>query len=184
MKEWNLTLPLNKETVAQLRAGDRVNLTGVLYTGRDEAHLYLCRMLDKGEPLPFDLQDAAIYYVGPCPAGPGQVIGSCGPTTAGRMDAWAPRLMEQGLRTMIGKGSRNAAVKEAIQKHTAVYLAAAGGLGALLAQRVKKAVVVAFPELGAEAVYRLEVENFPCTVINDCLGNDLYEQGRAQYERK
>lgn len=183
MREWNLTLPLTKEAVSRLRAGDRVKLTGVLYTGRDEAHLYLCRMLDKGETLPIDLQDACIYYVGPCPAAPGQAIGSCGPTTSGRMDAWAPRLMEEGLRAMIGKGSRNAAVREAIERHTAVYLAAAGGAGALLARRVKKAEVVAFPELGAEAIYRLEVEDFPCTVINDCLGNDLYEQGRAQYQK-
>lgn len=183
MKEWNLTLPLTEEVTRQLRAGDRVTLSGVLYTGRDEAHLYLCRMLDKGEALPFELNNACIYYVGPCPAAPGKVIGSCGPTTSGRMDAWAPRLMGEGLRAMIGKGSRNAAVREAIQKHGAVYLAAAGGAGALLAQRVKSAEVVAFPELGAEAVYRLEVENFPCTVINDCEGNDLYEQGRAQYAK-
>ena len=183
MREWNLTLPLTEEAVKELRAGDRVLLSGVLYTGRDEAHLYLCRMLDRGEALPFDLRDATMYYVGPCPAAPGQVIGSCGPTTAGRMDAWAPRLMAQGLRGMIGKGSRSAAVRQAMCEHTAVYLAAAGGLGALLAQRVKKAEVVAFPELGAEAVYRLEVENFPCTVINDCYGGDLYEQGRAQYAR-
>jgi len=182
MREWNLTLPLTKETVSRLRAGDRVKLTGVLYTGRDEAHLHLCRMLDKGEKLPLELENACIYYVGPCPAAPGQVIGSCGPTTSGRMDAWTPRLLEEGLRAMIGKGSRSAAVKEAIRAHTAVYLAAAGGAGALLARRVKTAEVVAFPELGAEAIYRLEVENFPCTVINDCLGNDLYEQGRAQYQ--
>lgn len=184
MREWNLTLPLTEECVSQLRAGDRVKLTGVLYTGRDEAHLYLCRMLDKGEELPFELNNACIYYVGPCPAAPGQAIGSCGPTTSGRMDAWAPRLMAEGLRAMIGKGSRSEAVKEAICRHKAVYLAAAGGAGALLARRVKKAEVVAFPELGAEAVYRLEVEDFPCTVINDCLGNDLYQQGRAQYSKE
>ena len=175
MREWNLTLPLTEAAVRELRAGDRVKLTGVLYTGRDEAHMYLCRMLDAGEGLPFDLRDACIYYVGPCPAAPGQAIGSCGPTTSGRMDKWAPRLMNQGLRAMIGKGSRSEAVKEAIKQHTAVYLAATGGAGALLARRVKRAEVVAFPELGAEAVYRLEVEDFPCTVINDCVGGDLYQ---------
>ena len=129
MREWNLTLPLTEAAVRELRAGDRVKLTGVLYTGRDEAHMYLCRMLDAGEGLPFDLRDACIYYVGPCPAAPGQAIGSCGPTTSGRMDKWAPRLMDQGLRAMIGKGSRSEAVKEAIKQHTAVYLAATGGAG-------------------------------------------------------
>ena len=182
MAEKIIHLPLTDEVIRDLHAGDRVLMNGVLYTGRDEAHLWLCRMLDKGEEFPVDLKGATIYYVGPCPAKPGQVIGSCGPTTSGRMDAWTPRLLEEGLRAMIGKGSRSAAVKEAIRAHTAVYLAAAGGAGALLARRVKTAEVVAFPELGAEAIYRLEVENFPCTVINDCLGNDLYEQGRAQYQ--
>lgn len=181
MREWNLTLPLTEAAVRELRAGDRVKLTGVLYTGRDEVHMYLCRMLDAGEALPFDLRDACIYYVGPCPAAPGQAIGSCGPTTSGRMDKWAPRLMDQGLRAMIGKGSRSEAVKEAIKQHTAVYLAATGGAGALLARRVKRAEVVAFPELGAEAVYRLEVEDFPCTVINDCTGGDLYQLTTANY---
>ena len=181
--EKHITLPLTEELAKTLKAGDTVYLTGTIYTSRDAGHKRMCETLARGEQLPFDPTDATIYYVGPAPAKPGQVIGSCGPTTSGRMDAWAPRLMGEGLRAMIGKGSRNAAVREAIQKHGAVYLAAAGGAGALLAQRVKSAEVVAFPELGAEAVYRLEVENFPCTVINDCEGNDLYEQGRAQYAK-
>ncbi|MDO4565851.1 MAG: Fe-S-containing hydro-lyase [Oscillospiraceae bacterium] len=184
MSEKIVSLPLDDERVRDLQAGDRVLLNGIMYTGRDEAHLYLCRMLDKGEPLPVDLKGAVIYYVGPCPAKPGQAIGSAGPTTSGRMDAYAPRLMEIGLKGMIGKGMRSAAVIESMKKNTCVYFAATGGAGALLSQSVKEAEVVAFPELGAEAIYRLRVENFPCTVINDCRGRDLYKEGRSKYEIK
>ena len=184
MAEKVINLPLTDETVKSLHAGDRVLLNGIIYTGRDEAHLYLCRMLDKGEPLPIEIQGATIYYVGPCPAKPGQAIGSAGPTTSGRMDAYAPRLMDIGLKGMIGKGSRKPVVIDSMKKNTAVYFASIGGAGALLSESIKEAEVVAFPELGAEAIYKLRVENFPATVINDCYGNDLYEEGRAKYEKK
>lgn len=181
MRELKITLPMSEETARTLRAGDRVLLSGVIYTARDEAHLRLCRMLDRGEALPIELKDAAIYYAGPCPAPPGRVIGPVGPTTAGRMDAWTPRLISLGLRCMIGKGGRNESVKAALREYGAVYLAATGGAGTLLAQRVKSAELIAFPDLGAEAIYRLVVEDFPCTVINDCAGGDLYKEGRGLY---
>ncbi|MCD8364183.1 MAG: Fe-S-containing hydro-lyase [Lachnospiraceae bacterium] len=177
-------LPLTDEMIRDLHAGDRVLLNGIIYTGRDEAHLYLCRMLDKGEKLPIEIRGAVIYYVGPCPAKPGQAIGSAGPTTSGRMDAYAPRLMDIGLKGMIGKGLRKPAVVESMKKNTCVYFASIGGAGALLSESIKEAEVVAFPELGAEAIYRLRVENFPCTVVIDCYGNDLYKEGRAKYEVK
>lgn len=178
-----ISLPLTDAVIRDLHAGDRVLLTGTLYTGRDEAHLYLCRMLERGEELPVDLTGQTIYYVGPCPAKPGQVIGSCGPTTSGRMDAYAPTLMDRcGLKGMIGKGLRNSSVREAMQRNTCVYFAPIGGAGALLSFAVKESEIVAFPELGPEAIYKLRVEDFPCTVINDCYGGDLYAEGRAQYQ--
>ncbi|MCD8196377.1 MAG: Fe-S-containing hydro-lyase [Lachnospiraceae bacterium] len=177
-------LPLTDEMIKNLHAGDRVLLNGVIYTGRDEAHLYLCRMLDRGEKLPIEIKGAVIYYVGPCPAKPGQAIGSAGPTTSGRMDAYAPRLMDIGLKGMIGKGLRKPEVVESMKKNTCVYFASIGGAGALLSESIKEAEVVAFPELGAEAIYRLRVENFPCTVVIDCYGHDLYKEGRAKYEIK
>ena len=183
MAEKIINLPLTDEVIRDLHAGDRVLMNGVLYTGRDEAHLFLCRMLDKGEEFPVDLKGATIYYVGPCPAKPGQVIGSCGPTTSGRMDAYAPRLLDYGLKGMIGKGLRRQEVIDSMVKNTCVYFAPIGGAGALLSSSVKEAEVVAFPELGPEAIYRLRVENFPCTVINDCYGRDLYKEGRAAYEK-
>ena len=184
MAEKVIHLPLTDEIVKDLHAGDRVLLNGIIYTGRDEAHLYLTRMLDAGEELPIEIKGATIYYVGPCPAQPGQAIGSAGPTTSGRMDAYAPRLMDIGLKGMIGKGSRKPPVIESMMKNTCVYFAAIGGAGALLSDSIKEAEVVAFPELGAEAIYKLRVENFPCTVINDCYGNDLYKEGREKYEMK
>ena len=174
MAEKHLNLPLAEEEIVQLHIGDRVYLTGTVYTARDEAHLYLCRMLDAGEELPFDPKGAVIYYSGPCPAPPGAVIGPAGPTTSGRMDVYAPRLLDVGVKGMIGKGKRDAAVKESIVRNKAVYFGAVGGAGALLASCIKKAEVIAFPELGAEAVYMLWVEEFPCTVVNDCHGGDLY----------
>ena len=185
-EEWisetrHIHLPLDDETVKSLHAGGRVMLTGTVYTGRDEAHLYLKRMIDSGEELPFDLRGAVIYYTGPCPAKPGEVIGSAGPTTGGRMDAYAPMLMDLGLKGMIGKGKRNDAVKESMMKNTCCYFAAIGGAGALISDSIKKAEVIAFPELGAEAVYRLEVVDFPCTVVLDCYGNDLYLIGQEKY---
>ncbi len=184
MAEKVINLPLTDEIVKDLHAGDRVLLNGIIYTGRDEAHLYLTRMLDKGEELPIEIKGATIYYVGPCPAKPGQAIGSAGPTTSGRMDAYAPRLMDIGLKGMIGKGLRKPPVVESMKKNTAVYFTSIGGAGALLSESIKEAEVVAFPELGAEAIYKLKVENFPCTVTIDCYGNDLYKDGRAKYEVK
>jgi fumarate hydratase subunit beta len=175
--------PLTDEVVRDLDAGDRVLLNGIIYTGRDAAHKRLVEMIDKGESLPMELKDQTIYYVGPCPAKPGQAIGSAGPTTSGRMDAYTPKLMDHGLRGMIGKGLRNQAVIDSIIKHTGVYFAAIGGAGALLAEAIKEAEVIAFPELGAEAIYKLKVEDFPVTVIIDSKGNDLYKIGKEQYKK-
>jgi fumarate hydratase subunit beta len=175
--------PLTDEDVSGLRSGDSVLITGVLYTARDAAHARLTGLLREGKPLPFPLEGQIIYYVGPTPPKPGSVIGSAGPTTSGRMDAYAPELMAAGLRGMIGKGSRSKEVKEAMVLHGAVYLAATGGAGALLSQRIRKAEVVAYEDLGPEAIRRLEVEDFPVVVVNDVHGGDLYEAGVRQYRR-
>ena len=179
-----LTPPLTDEDVLKLRAGDQVTITGVIYTGRDAAHKRLIEALERGDKLPFDVRGQIIYYVGPTPAKPGRPIGSAGPTTSGRMDAYAPLLMKHGLKGMIGKGLRTAEVKQAMVDETAVYFAATGGAGALLAQRITGNEVIAWPELGAEAVARLEVVDFPAIVVNDCHGGDLYEEGRAKYARE
>lgn len=184
MATYEINLPLTEESVRGLKAGDRVFLSGVLYTGRDDAHMHLVEMIRRGETLPIELQNQCIYYVGPCPAKPGQAIGSAGPTTSGRMDAMAPLLMDHGLRGMIGKGLRSTEVVESMKKNCAVYFAAIGGAGALLAKSVTEAEVVAFPELGPEAIYRLKVERFPVTVVIDCQGGNLYQTGRAQYEKR
>ncbi len=171
----NLTAPLSLETVRSLKAGDRIRLSGVIWTGRDAAHKRLVARLDAGEPLPMPLEGEIIYFVGPCPAPPGRPIGSAGPTTSGRMDAYSPRLIREcGLRGMIGKGSRSAAVVEAMKQSGAVYFAATGGAGALIARCVRKCDLVAFPELGPEAIYRLEVENLPLVVAIDSNGGSLY----------
>jgi len=175
--------PLDEETLKELKAGDQVFITGVIYVGRDSAHKRMVEALDQGKPLPVDLKGQTIYYMGPAPAKPGQPIGSAGPTTSGRMDAYSPRLMAEGLKGMIGKGFRSQAVKDAIKKHKAVYLAAIGGAGVLIAKSIKKSEVVAYEDLGAEAVLRLEVEDFPATVINDIYGGDLYEEGTAKYRK-
>lgn len=179
-----ITTPLTDEVVAGLRAGDRVLLSGLIYTARDAAHKRLVELIDKGEPLPIEIQGQVIYYVGPTPAKPGEVIGSAGPTTSGRMDAYAPKLTALGLKGMIGKGSRNEAVKEALKRDKAVYFAATGGAGALLSQRIVSAKVVAYEDLGPEAIHELEVKDFPVVVINDMYGGDLYIEGRKKYERK
>lgn len=179
-----VTTPLTDAIARSLKAGDRVLLNGTIYTGRDAAHKKLVELIEKGEKLPFEVQDQIIYYVGPCPAKPGQAIGSAGPTTSGRMDAYAPKLMKLGLRGMIGKGLRTKAVVDSMIETNSVYFAAIGGAGALLAQAIKEAEVIAFPELGAEAIYKLKVENFPVTVVIDSEGNDLYDKGKAQYRRK
>jgi len=175
MSTLKLTTPLDEKTVRSLRAGDRVLLSGVIWTGRDQAHKRLVALLDQGKELPCELRDQVIYFVGPCPAMPGRPIGSAGPTTSGRMDAYSPRLMADcGLRGMIGKGARNAAVNDAMRQYGAVSFAATGGAGALIAQCVKKCDLVAFPDLGPEAIYRLEVEDFPLVVATDSTGNTLY----------
>ena len=178
-----INLPLGDEVIKGLKAGDNVLLTGTMYVGRDAAHKRLVESLDRGEPLPFDIKGQTIYYMGPTPAKPGQVIGSAGPTTSGRMDVYSPRLMAVGLKGMIGKAMRSAPVKSAIRQHGAVYMAAIGGTGALISKTIKKSEVVAYAELGAEAVLRIEVEDFPATVINDIYGGDLYEEGQAEYRK-
>jgi len=184
MAEYRLTTPLSDEDVAQLKAGDIVYLSGVLYTARDAAHKRLVDLIINGEELPFDLKGAVIYYVGPTPPKPGEPIGSAGPTTSYRMDPYAPILIEHGLKGMIGKGKRNQAVKDACVKYKAVYFGATGGAAALIAKAIKKAEVIAYPELGPEAVRRIEVEDFPVVVVNDTYGNDLYEEGRKLWEEK
>ncbi len=178
-----INTPLMEEAVKDLKAGDRVFLNGIIYTGRDAAHKRLVEMLNKGEKLPLELEGQVIYYVGPCPAKPGKAIGSAGPTTSGRMDVYAPLLMEKGLKGMIGKGIRNEDVVNSIVENKAVYFAAIGGAGALLAETIKEAEVIAFDELGPEAIYKLKVENFPVTVIIDSQGNDLYKIGKEQYKQ-
>lgn len=180
----NLTTPLTDEVIEQLRAGDKVSITGVIYVGRDAAHKRLVAALDAGEPLPFEPQGQIIYYMGPAPAKPGDPIGSAGPTTSYRMDSYAPRLMEAGLKGMIGKGNRSMPVREAMQRHKAVYFGAIGGAGALIAKSVKKAEVIAYDDLGAEALRRLEVIDFPAIVVNDVYGGDAYEDGLQRYNRE
>lgn len=181
MPHINLSTPLSDEVVENLRIGQRVLLNGILYTGRDAAHKKMMELLDRGQELPFPIKGQVIYYVGPAPAKPGQVIGSAGPTTSGRMDAYAPRLLALGLKGMIGKGKRSPEVLKAIRQHKAVYFAAVGGAGALIARCIKSCRVLAYPELGPEAIHELLVENFPLIVVNDSLGGDLYEEGVKIY---
>ena len=178
-----ITLPLSEEVLKDLRAGDDVLLNGTIYVGRDAAHKRMIEALDRGEKLPFDIKGQTIYFMGPTPARPGKPIGAAGPTTSGRMDSYSPRLIAEGLKGMIGKGMRSPAVKEAMKRHKAVYFGAVGGTGALTSKSIKKAEVVAYEELGAEALRRLEVSNFPVTVVNDTYGGDLYEEGKANYRR-
>ncbi len=176
-----LTTPITREMARTLKSGDSVFLSGVIYTARDAAHKRLCELAEQGNPLPVDLADATIYFVGPTPERPGQPIGSAGPTTSYRMDAYSPTLIALGLTGMIGKGKRGPEVIDAMKKHGAVYFGAIGGAGALLAGCVKKAEIVAYEDLGAEAIRRLEVENLPVTVIIDSEGNNLYEVGPKEY---
>ncbi len=176
-----ITTPLTPETVESLRAGDQVLISGAVYAARDAAHARLVALLDEGKELPFDIRGQVVYYVGPSPAKPGQVIGSAGPTTSTRMDAYSPRLMEIGLKGMIGKGSRSQSVKDAMRTHKAVYFGAVGGAAALIARRITGSEIVAWEELGPEAIRRLTVVDFPAHVINDIYGGDLYEDGRAKY---
>ncbi|MEA4888894.1 MAG: Fe-S-containing hydro-lyase [Clostridiaceae bacterium] len=183
MARIRINLPMTAEQASELHAGDLLLLTGVIYTARDAAHKRLVQCLQDGKPLPVDFNGQTIYYAGPCPARPGRIIGSAGPTTSGRMDAYAPLLLQQGLRVMIGKGQRQPAVIDAMKKYGAVYLGATGGAGALLAQCVKEAEIVAYPDLGPEAIRRLTVEQFPVVVLIDSRGNNLYQTGRQAYRR-
>ena len=176
-----LTPPLKDEEVDCLQAGDRVLISGTIYTGRDAAHKRLTDLIRSGEPLPLDIKGQIIYYVGPSPAKPGMAVGAAGPTTSYRMDAYAPELIRLGLKGMIGKGARNQPVRAAMVKYKAVYFAAIGGAGALMAQAIKKVEIVAYEDLGPEAVRRLEVVDFPVIVVNDVQGNDLYEEGIKKY---
>lgn len=178
-----LTTPVSEEDIRKLKAGDRVLLSGVIYTGRDAAHKRLFELLQAGKELPVDLRGQIIYYVGPTPAKPGKVIGSAGPTTSGRMDAYTPALLAYGLRGMIGKGLRTQPVIDAMKEHGAVYFGATGGAAALLARRIKACEIVAYEDLGPEAIRRLEVEDFPVIVVNDSHGGDFYREGVKAYER-
>ena len=175
--------PLVAQELETLRAGDSVLLSGTIYTGRDAAHKRLCALVAEGKPLPFDIRGQVIYYAGPCPAKPGDAIGSCGPTTSYRMDAYAPTLCDLGLIGMIGKGQRSPAVIDAIRRNGGVYFAATGGAGALIAGSVKAARVIAFEDLGTEAIRELQVEDLPLIVAIDAVGGNLYEEGPARYRR-
>jgi fumarate hydratase subunit beta len=174
--------PLTDEVIRSLKIGEKVSISGVIYSARDAAHKRLVELIEKGETLPFELPGQIIYYVGPAPAKPGFAVGSAGPTTSYRMDPYAPTLIAEGLKGMIGKGSRSDEVKEAMKKHGAVYFAAVGGAGALMSKSIVKAEVIAYPELGAEAVRRMEVKDFPAIVAIDALGNDLYAKGKEEYK--
>ena len=179
-----ITPPLTDEVVEGLRAGDKVLITGTLYAARDQAHKRMSELLERGEPLPFDIEGQIVYYVGPTPPREGMVIGSAGPTTSSRMDEFTPALLDAGLKATIGKGARSDEVKEALERFRAVYFVSVGGAGALLSKRIKKAEVVAYPELGTEAIRRLEVEEFPVIVAYDMYGGDLFKEGVEKYRRE
>lgn len=179
--EKRITTPLTAEKVKDLKAGDTVLISGTIYTARDAAHKRLVELLDRGEKLPLDVKDSIIYYVGPTPAKPGNALGSAGPTTSYRMDPYAPRLLDEGLKGMIGKGLRSKEVIESMKENTAVYFAAIGGAAALIGKSVKKAELIAYEDLGSEAIRKLEVEDLPVVVVIDCEGNNLYEIGQKQY---
>jgi fumarate hydratase subunit beta len=180
----DVTTPLSDADVESLKAGDRVRITGVIYTARDAAHGRLFPLIEKGEKLPIDVKGAIIYYTGPSPARPGDVVGSIGPTTASRMDKFTPALLKIGLKGTIGKGYRGQPVKDALRQYKGVYFGGIGGAGAVLSQYVKKLEIVAYEDLGTEAIRRLEVDGFPAIVLNDCHGGDLYEDGRKQFARE
>lgn len=180
--EKHITVPFDKDTVKELKAGDYVYLTGIIYTARDAAHKRMYEALQKGETLPFDIEGNVIYYMGPSPAREGRPIGSAGPTTASRMDKYTPALLDLGMRGMIGKGRRTEAVRESMMKNQAVYFAAVGGAGALLSKSITQAEVIAYEDLGTEAIRRLEVKDFPVIVVMDCEGNNLYDMAIEQYK--
>ncbi|MGN0167441.1 MAG: Fe-S-containing hydro-lyase [Acetatifactor sp.] len=180
----HINVPLDNETAVSLRAGDYVYLTGIIYTARDAAHKRMQEALDRGEKLPLDLENNVIYYMGPSPARPGRPIGSAGPTTASRMDKYAPALLDLGLKGMIGKGKRSQAVRDAIIRNGAVYFAAVGGAGALLSRSITSSEVIAYDDLGTEAIRKLEVKDFPVIVVMDAEGNNLYETAMRDYCRE
>ncbi len=184
MSEIILSPPLTDSTIEQLKSGDRVFITGDIYTGRDAAHKRLIDLLDTGKDLPFDVRGQIIYFVGPTPAPPGKAVGSAGPTTSYRMDAYSPRLIACGLKGMIGKGSRSAEVVEAMKKYKCAYFAAVGGAGALISKCIKNSEIIAYEDLGPEAIRRMRVEKLPVFVVNDMYGNDLYQAGLKQYARQ
>ncbi|NLA52785.1 MAG: Fe-S-containing hydro-lyase [Clostridiales bacterium] len=183
MENIHLDLPLDEKTVRSLRAGDAVTLSGSILTGRDAAHKRLIDLIDQGKELPVDLDGQVIYYVGPAPASPGHAVGSAGPTTSYRMDAYTPKLLDRGLRAMIGKGLRNDEVVESMKKNGAVYFGAVGGAAALISRSIIKSEVIAYPELGAEAIHRFTIKDFPVIVVIDSLGNNLYESGPKLYKK-
>lgn len=183
-KTYHFTTPLTEEQTRGLKAGDIVYLSGTIFTARDAAHKRLVDLIEAGEELPFDLEGSVIYFVGPTPPKPGDPIGSAGPTTSYRMDSYSPTLLKHGSKGMIGKGKRNQDVKDACKEYGGIYFGATGGAGALLGKLIKSAEIIAYPELGPEAIRKLEVENFPVTVINDTYGADLYQMGRELYEVK
>lgn len=178
-----ITTPLTEEVIKELKTGDMVEITGVIYTARDAAHKRLVELINKGEALPFELDGSIIYYVGPTPPKPGAVIGSAGPTTSYRMDKYAPVLLHKGLKGMIGKGKRSKEVVDSIKENKAVYFASIGGAAAVLSKHIKSAEVIAYEDLGPEAIRRLYVENFPAIVVNDVYGGDLYEEGKKRYKK-
>ena len=180
----NIETPLKKEDIEKLKAGDIVKISGIIYTARDAAHKKMCELLEKGQKLPFEPEGAVIYYVGPTPEKPGQVIGSAGPTTSGRMDAYTPLLLSAGVKGMIGKGERSGKVRESIIENKAVYFAAAGGAAALISRSIISSKVIAYEELGTEAVRELTVKDLPVIVINDIYGHDLYTEGQKKYKEE
>jgi len=184
MATYTLTTPLTAEDTKQLVAGDTVLLNGTIFTARDAAHARLVALIEKGEELPFDLEGSVIYFVGPTPPKPGDPIGSAGPTTSYRMDSFSPTMLKNGSKGMIGKGKRSQEVKDACVEYDGIYFGATGGAGALLGKQIRSAEVIAYPELGPEAVRKITVEDFPVTVVNDTQGNDIYQMGREQYEVK
>lgn len=184
MTPLKLSTPFTSNMIASLRVGERILLSGIIYTGRDAAHKRIAELLEHGKPLPFDVLGQAIYYAGPCPAPPGRAIGSIGPTTSSRMDVYAPRLIQEGLCVMIGKGSRGEPVIEAIRKYTGAYLIAVGGTGALMSLCVERAELIAFEDLGTEAVYRLTVCDMPLIVAIDCVGGNIYDQSYEKQQQR
>ena len=183
MGEIKVGTPLSDEVVNRLRSGDKVLINGIIYTGRDAAHKRLIDLIDRGEALPFDVRGQIIYFVGPTPARPGRPVGSAGPTTSYRMDAYSPKLVEKGLKGMIGKGARSQEVIDAMVKYKCVYMAAVGGAGALISKCIKSSKIIAYEDLGPEAVREMEVEDLPVIVVNDTLGNDLYQEGVEKYRK-